>query len=205
MARSFPASAPFCSPCSQAAEPNSKPRVAGRGFGEGQAAMRISAAAFPGWISDVADVAQIVGLVLAILAALWARKQLRSATVSAESQAVLALDQAFSLFEDLRKELNSGSSLGSADKEKLVTLRRYVAVFERLGLLLKKGVVGVQLADQLYGSRLSQLLNKSSGQVNKIVAEREGRGWENFIELWRTMRKKAPHRKLPDPDAHPAS
>ena len=37
MARSFPASAPFCSPCSQAAEPNSKPRVAGRGCGEGQA------------------------------------------------------------------------------------------------------------------------------------------------------------------------
>ena len=36
MARSFPASASFCSPCSQAAEPNSKPRVAGRGFGEGQ-------------------------------------------------------------------------------------------------------------------------------------------------------------------------
>jgi hypothetical protein len=36
MARSFPASAPCCSPCSQAAEPNSKPRVAGRGFGEGQ-------------------------------------------------------------------------------------------------------------------------------------------------------------------------
>ena len=35
MARSFLASAPFCSPCSQAAEPNSKPRVAGRGFGEG--------------------------------------------------------------------------------------------------------------------------------------------------------------------------
>ena len=28
MARSCPASAPFCSPCSQAAEPNSKPRVA---------------------------------------------------------------------------------------------------------------------------------------------------------------------------------
>jgi hypothetical protein len=36
MARSFPASATFCSPCSQAAEPNSTPRVAGRGFGEGQ-------------------------------------------------------------------------------------------------------------------------------------------------------------------------
>ena len=43
MARSFPASAPCCSPCNQAAEPNSKPRVAGRGFGEGQAAGRIGA------------------------------------------------------------------------------------------------------------------------------------------------------------------
>ena len=37
MARRFPAVQSPPSPCCQAAEPNSKPRVAGRGFGEGQA------------------------------------------------------------------------------------------------------------------------------------------------------------------------
>lgn len=36
MARRFPAAQSPPSPCCQAAEPNSKPRVAGRGFGEGQ-------------------------------------------------------------------------------------------------------------------------------------------------------------------------
>ena len=35
MARRFPAAQSPPSPCCQAAEPNSKPRVAGRGFGEG--------------------------------------------------------------------------------------------------------------------------------------------------------------------------
>jgi hypothetical protein len=45
MARSFPASAPFCSPCSQAAEPNSTPRVAGRGF-DGMKALRLRARPF---------------------------------------------------------------------------------------------------------------------------------------------------------------
>ena len=49
MARSFPASATFCSPCSQAAEPNSKPRVAGRGFGEGQAPARTPPAPASPW------------------------------------------------------------------------------------------------------------------------------------------------------------
>ena len=44
MARRFPAAQSPPSPCCQAAEPKSKPRVAGRGFGEGQdpgAALRV--------------------------------------------------------------------------------------------------------------------------------------------------------------------
>ena len=40
MARRFPAAQSPPSPCCQAAEPNSKPRVAGRGFGEGQGAIQ---------------------------------------------------------------------------------------------------------------------------------------------------------------------
>ena len=42
MARRFPAAQSPPSPCCQAAEPNSKPRVAGRGFGEGQVAAAVN-------------------------------------------------------------------------------------------------------------------------------------------------------------------
>jgi hypothetical protein len=156
--------------------------------------MSIVVLALPDWVTDVADVAQIVGIALVIPAAYWAYKQLKSATASAESQAVLALDQAFSLFEDFRKQLNVARDGVTTDD---VTLRRYVATFERLGLLVQNGVVGPDLADQLYGSRLAKLLTTSIGPVRKIVAEREGKGWENFLELWKLMHHTATHRNLP--------
>jgi hypothetical protein len=134
-------------------------------------------------LSDAANVAQIVSIVLAIPAACWAYLQLKAATVSAESQAILALDQALTQYEPLRKDLNRGP-LKDVDE---VLLRRYIAVFERLGLLLKNGVVSKRLADQLYGSRLEKLLTNGGDDVKKIIAQRQGRGWENFIYLWEQM------------------
>jgi hypothetical protein len=97
---------------------------------------------FPAWIGHAADVAQLVGIAVAVPVALWAYRQLKSATASAEAQAVLALDQAFSLFEGFRKDLNQNAAKPTSDD---VTLRRYLAVFERLGLLIKKDVIGVQV------------------------------------------------------------
>jgi hypothetical protein len=159
--------------------------------------MHLAAQEFPAWIGHAADVAQVIGIALAVPAAYWAYLQLKSATASAEAQAVLALDQAFSLFEQFRKDLNRDAATATSDT---VTLRRYIAVFERLGLLIKKGVIGVQLADQLYGSRLATLLATAERPVRTMVAEREGKGWENFTELWTRIRRDAPHRDLPDPD-----
>jgi hypothetical protein len=54
------------------------------------------------------------------------------------------------------------------------------------------------LADQLYGARLASLLKNSHGHVENIIAERNGRGWENFTYLWEQMQKSAPERNLPD-------
>jgi len=149
------------------------------------------------YLSIFANISQIVGLGLAIFAAWWAYKQLKAATVSAESQAVLTLDQTLTHYEPLRKELNSKSGFRD-DADNRILLRRYVAVFERLGLLLKTGVVNELLTDQLYGARLESLLKKSHGHVEEIIAEREGHGWENFTYLWEQMRKSAPARGLPD-------
>ena len=59
-------------------------------------------------LGDVADVSQIVGLVVAVPVIVLAWKQLVSATAASEAQAVLALDDAFGQFEDLRKQAESG-------------------------------------------------------------------------------------------------
>ena len=85
-----------------------------------------------------------------------------------------------------------------ADEKSL--LRRYVAVFERLGMSLRTGVASERLADRLYGSRLAVLLNNTDGRIKETVKERGGRDWENFICLWKRMRTFAPSRNLPDID-----
>lgn len=162
--------------------------------------MQVVILGFADWIADVADIAQIGGIALAIPASIWAYKQLKSATASAESQAVLALDQAFSLFEQFRKDLNQNSA--DADD---VMLRRYVAVFERLGLLLEKRVMSVELADQLYGSRLEKLLKNAGDPVKSILAEKDGRGWQNFVELWNRMYQDPRTRELPPPPGAPVA
>jgi len=68
--------------------------------------------------------------------------------------------------------------------------------FRKARSLLKKGVVSQKLADQFYGSRLEKLLAVQTKEVKDIVAERDGRGWENFVYLWRMLQRA---RELPTP------
>jgi hypothetical protein len=159
--------------------------------------------------NDVADVSQIAGLLLALVLAGMAWRQLRLATaaldkaeeelaataVAAESQAVLALDEAFAQFQDLRDELRkaerSQTTYEPEDVAARARLSRYLVVFERLGLLVRRGLIDPQLAKQLYGYALSRILLFSDAPtILRQEAAVHNRGplrekpWEHFIFLW---------------------
>ena len=160
-------------------------------------------------VSEIADWAQIVGVALALLALAIAWFQLRKAVdetsnaaadakravAVAEGQAVLALDLALSqpTFEALRAKINTKSVTAADD----VVLRRYIATFERLGLLIEKGIITISVADHFYGNRLEKLLVNAGSRVSAIVrhssssgavGEGPGReGWRIFLELWKKM------------------
>jgi hypothetical protein len=161
------------------------------------------------WWNDVADVTQIAGLLLALVLAWMAWYQLRLArdelsstqsqlvagAVAAESQTVLALDEAFAQFQDLRNKLReaekSGTVYAPTDLTDRARLSRYLVVFERLGLLVKKGLIDPQLARQLYGYALSRILVWSNAQsiLREEVHLHHGgapdeKRWENLIRLW---------------------
>ncbi len=149
-------------------------------------------------LGDVADVSQIVGLVVAVPVIVLAWRQLVSATAASEAQAVLALDDAFGQFEDLRNRLRAASKAqpyraeGPADRARL---SRYLVVFERLGLLVGKRLIDERLAGDLYGYALARLLTRSNAE--EIVREEIGeaqedaahseRRWENLIRLWKRL------------------
>src|SRR5829696_9232481 len=122
------------------------------------------------WLSHAANVAQLVGIPLAVIALGIAAYQLRDAARTAakaetvaEGQLVLAFDQVLAqqTFLGLRAKLGAGKIDKNPDEATKVALRRYVAAFERLGVLVDKGVVSPELADAFYGSRLEKLINNA--------------------------------------------
>jgi hypothetical protein len=151
-----------------------------------------------GWVGHAANVAQLVGIPLAVIALGIAANQLREAAKTAkraqtaygraqtvsEAQAVLALDLVLAQqrLEDLRANLAKGK-MDNVSEEDEVALRRYVAALERLGFLVAKGVVNAEQAAAFYGSRLEKLIKNAPSAVEMA----KQRPWENFIILWRTM------------------
>ena len=152
----------------------------------------------------VGTVLTLVGLAVAALALGVAALQLQDAKfsaqkseITAEAQAVLAVDQflAQGHLEEVRRKINDETlhvpveAVNTANEE-AVALRRYVAAFERLGLLIDKGVITIEVADEFYGDRLQRLLVLDP--VKAMVAPNgegkpgwEGKqGWRNFILLW---------------------
>jgi len=144
----------------------------------------------------LADVAQPVGILLAVIALCFGAYQLRQAARTAEraetvseAQAVLALDQVLAQqrLTDLRATLAQGKMDNPSEDDK-VALRRYVAALERLGLLVDKDVVSPELAYAFYGSRLKKLIKNAPYAVDMVTDGNQGRAaWGNFIILWRTM------------------
>jgi hypothetical protein len=143
------------------------------------------------WVGHFANVVQLVGIPLAVIALGIAAYQLREAARTAgraqivsEAQAVLALDLVLAQqrLEDLRATLAKGK-MDKVSEEDEVALRRYVAALERLGLLVEKEVVSAELAAALYGSRLEKLIKNAPSAVEMA----QKRPWENFIFLWRKM------------------
>ena len=93
-------------------------------------------------------------------------------------------------FEDVRAKLTT--TYVPAAKEEEVAVRRYVAMFERLGLLLDKDVISPELAEELYGSRLKNLVTKCQF-VREMVADKNDTAkpaWRNFVLLWTVMEER---------------
>jgi hypothetical protein len=141
-------------------------------------------------LSGWADLMQLVGFPLAILALLLGWGQLRKAARTARVQTLLALDDRLSDFEDIRAKLNKPEPHDVSP----VRLRRYIAGFERIGYALRQREISLATVDQFYGSRFASLIDYPAAL--KIV--RDPAGWPDFYYLWRSLRDyKGNKRELP--------
>jgi hypothetical protein len=107
-----------------------------------------------------ANWSQIIGAGAAVVLAIWAiaiaTRQLNDARRSALGQFILGIDEAFRSYEDVRKYFNRPSKIPKPDKSDLY---RYIAVFERLGLLIKWKLLKPKNVEMLYGHRFEKLIS----------------------------------------------
>src|SRR5919108_4193526 len=147
---------------------------------------------------SVADVATLVGLLLTVLAIAVAALQLRKDAKASRGAFLLALDETFAHHEKMRKRVNDSSwdpDPDDPDDEKRIhagkrnVLRRYMAVFERIGILVTDGSLDLALASTIYGDRFEKLVRACCGPRKAVVwiLKEKPEDWLYFIELWRRL------------------
>ena len=143
-------------------------------------------------LSNWADLMQLVGFPLAILALLLGWRQLRNTVQTARVQNLLALDARLTQFEDVRAKVNQKD-----ENVNLTVLRRYIAAFERVGNALRLKGITLESVDQFYGDRFARLTKYRPAE--EIIKDRREK-WEDFYYLWEKLRGyKGNKRNLSEP------
>jgi hypothetical protein len=147
------------------------------------------------WWQDWANVAQVIGFPLAVAALAMAWWQLRKAARAARGEFLLAIDAALAEpeLQNLRTQIYKTERPWTVPDEasERNKVRRYIAVFERLGILLRDRSVSIRHVDQLYGDRIAAITNNKS--VRELVLDSPD-AWRDFLYLWKRIQKRRDRR-----------
>ena len=117
--------------------------------------------------------------------------QLRKAARAARGEFLLAIDQALATpeFQDLRTKIYKSSNPWRLpdSSSKRNEVRRYIAVFERLGILLRDRSVSIRHVDQIYGDRIAAITNNAT--VRELILDSPD-AWRDFLYLWKRIEKR---------------
>jgi|SRR5919198_5910700 hypothetical protein len=178
--------------------------------------------------ADIATLVGSVGLVIGAVGIIYAVRQTRFAARQtglavtaaelsaqtaerarqvAQAQFTLTLDAAFAEHRELRNNLNDPKWRAETSRQRN-EVRRYLALFERVGVLMEKGWLTLEQVDQFYAPRFRKLLWKKG--VREIV-EGDLIAWRDVVKLWARLceeRSSGPEKeRFPEPpelgDAEP--
>jgi hypothetical protein len=144
------------------------------------------------WISAVAAV---VGAPLAAAALLVGARQLVRGRRASEAQFLLSLDDAFRHHVDTHMKFRPASTeppdvvggwcgpeaIGPETDEDLADVEAYMGLFERVNVMIDRGLIDADVVDRLYGYRVGNLL--SNPRVVDAKLRDQAAGWQEFIAL----------------------
>jgi hypothetical protein len=122
------------------------------------------------------------------------------AKAAAAGGLLFEIDRALAAFDDVHTALRPGGpgwfggGMGTRpSRERWVPVERYMGTFERIHALVEAGLLDIELVEELYGYRVSNLVRDDNVYRNKLVAN--ANGWRRFIQLWSDLDEASKRRK----------
>jgi hypothetical protein len=133
-------------------------------------------------LSIAANWFTIFGLLVGAAALVVAAVQIRNAARTTQAQLILMIDDSLRPYEEIRARIN-----GSDPQHPAIRMRRYIARFERIGILLETEQISLDKVNQLYGVRIEKLLQHPDA---KALLASDPEGWQGVTYLWQAFYEK---------------
>ena len=141
----------------------------------------------------ISAVAAIVAVLLAVIALIYAAKQVRIGSKQREdtrqaafTQILLQIDALLVSHRDVHAKLRPGGPWHGSEKypksyEEWAETEQYMGVFERIHAAIENRQVELKRVEELYGYRVSNIW--ANPRIRKEKLEERKGGWKGFIEL----------------------
>jgi hypothetical protein len=138
--------------------------------------------------SVATGVGVIVAVVVGIIQARSASKNLERSRHSLQMQALLAFDELLEHYHHIHSGVRPGGNLirkKELEHQEVVDIERYLGLFERAKVFIYDGYVSIEHFRTMYGYRMLNIARQP--WVRKHKLQEEADGWKYFLELYKKL------------------
>ena len=137
-------------------------------------------------LSEFANVATIVGAIVAVAALLYTAYQVRRNAQTNRAMFWLDLEKMFQAHDPVHLKLRSGGkwadgASGPTTNEEWAALEDYMGLFEHCEIMMTSGLIDVSTFSDIFAYRLHNIVSNRSIVDAKLHQEAEY--WKNFLNL----------------------
>ena len=141
-------------------------------------------------LQDWTNVAQIIGIAIAVAALAVTAVQARQAAATSKAQFWLDLRRMFADHQDVHVSLRPGgkwstNNSGPSSSSDWVAVEAYMGLFEHCERMIISRLIDIETFKSIYGYRIKNLL------ANRVIVDaklhKSASGWQDFISLVRRL------------------
>jgi hypothetical protein len=134
---------------------------------------------------------QIISTLVAVAGLAYAAYQIRLSRNATMAGVLLQIEQLLADHGEVHSKLRPGGvwaspGAGPSTPEEWITVEVYMGLLERIGVLVDKGLLDLDVVASAYGYRMGNLVANERIRTTKL--EGEARSWQSFLSLWEKVR-----------------